>query len=126
MSIVHQTQLETMHVHSAWNMHKKFKPPPPCTHCIADFRAKNLSSLKRSNNLLSWGRHQPPILMLHSVAWDGATGGRIQAIVRHSTSRNKGHIMRCFQHFDPLLGILGEIHGHESGTDACKSTRRQP
>ena len=33
---------------------------------------------------VSYDSKLPPILLLHSVAWDGATGGRIQAIVRHT------------------------------------------
>ena len=49
----------------------------------------------------------------HSVSrhypWNGAEGGRLQSIVRHSTRKHKRMVMKLFENFEALNGVVGEI-----------------
>jgi hypothetical protein len=49
------------------------------------------------------------VLFVNTTPWDGATGGRVQTVIKHSTRRNRGRVQRFFASYDPLQAVLGEI-----------------
>ena len=49
------------------------------------------------------------IQFINTTPWDGAEGGRLQSIVRHSTRKNKRLVMKFFENFEALNGVVGEI-----------------
>ena len=49
------------------------------------------------------------ILFVNTTPWDGATGGRVQTVIKHSTRRNRGRVQRFFASYDPLQADMGEI-----------------
>ena len=49
------------------------------------------------------------VLFVNTTPWDGATGGRVQTVIKHSTRHNRGRVQRFFASYDPLQAVLGEI-----------------
>ena len=49
------------------------------------------------------------VQFINTTPWDGAKGGRLQSIVRHSTWKNKRLVMKFFENFEALNGVVGEI-----------------
>ena len=46
---------------------------------------------------------------ISTTPWDGAEGGRLRSIIRHSTGKNRRLVMKFFENFDALNGVVGEI-----------------
>ena len=67
------------------------------------------------------------VRFIHTLPWDGAEGGRLQSIVRHSTRKNKRVVMQFFRNFDALNGVVGEILSAEAeGVDTGPSSQSRP
>ena len=67
------------------------------------------------------------VRFIHTLPWDGAEGGRLQSIVRHSTRKNKRVVMQFFRNFDALNGVVGEILSAETeGVDTGPSSQSRP
>ena len=49
------------------------------------------------------------ILLVRGTAWDGAPGGRLQAIMRDTPHKDQGCVRDFFHDYDHLPGVVGEL-----------------
>ena len=52
--------------------------------------------------------NKKPLFIAWSLPWDGAAGGRIDTILKHTEPKNKHRVREFFSHLQPISSILGE------------------
>ena len=59
-----------------------------------------------------WGSMQLPgvsVMLVHTTAWDGSPGGRVDTIMRNTHRANKGRVRDFFGCYDVLRGVSAEV-----------------